>query len=275
MLALALRRRTDYRLFYLAHHFAIFFLVVAVVHAWTHWYYACGGLVLWFYDRLVRIVRRSGPARLLSAAHDRELGVTRLEFAEDSVPAGGRRAGQYCWLALDGEACEWHPFTVSSSPASGTVTFHISEAGEGAFTNRLARAVLGRGENGVRFALDGPYGRAPDPSSRECLVLVAGGIGITPMHSVLEELLLGGVPDGAPLRRVILLWSARSGKMFGMYAETLARKSEQFSLDLRLHLTRDEAPEARWACFARDGESPTEAERRIYRYNEKDEPEVE
>ena len=60
---------------------------MAVIHAWTHWYYACGGLVLWFYDRLVRIVRRSRPARLLSAAHDRELGVTRLEFAEDSVLA--------------------------------------------------------------------------------------------------------------------------------------------------------------------------------------------
>ena len=77
-------------------------------------YYACGGLVLWFYDRLVRIVRRSRPARLLSAAHDRELGVTRLEFAEDSVLAS-RRAGQYCWLALDGETCEWHPFTGRSS----------------------------------------------------------------------------------------------------------------------------------------------------------------
>ena len=59
MVALALRRRANYRLFYLAHHFAIFFLVVAVIHAWTHWYYACGGLVLWFYDRLVRIVKRS------------------------------------------------------------------------------------------------------------------------------------------------------------------------------------------------------------------------
>lgn len=54
--------------------------------------------------------------------------------------------------------------------------------------------------------------------------------------------------------------------MFGMFADTLARKSEQFSLDVRLHLTCGDAPEARWACFARDGESPTEAERNIYRY---------
>ena len=61
----------------------------------------------------------------------------------------------------------------------------------------------------MRFALDGPYGRAPDPSSRERLVLVAGGIGVTPMHAVLEELLIGGVPEGAPLRRVTLVWSAR------------------------------------------------------------------
>ena len=74
--------------------------------------------------------------------------------------------------------------------------------GEGTFTHRLAQSVLE--QDNLRFTLDGPYGRAPDPSSRECLVLVAGGIGITPMHSILEELLLGGVPDGAPLRRVIL-----------------------------------------------------------------------
>ena len=53
--------------------------------------------------------------------------------------------------------------------------------------------------------------------------------------------------------------------MFGMYADTLARKSEQFSLDLRLHLTNDDDIEATWACFAMNGESPTEAERRIYR----------
>ena len=92
--------------------------------------------------------------------------------------------------------------TVSSSPASGTATFHIKDMGEGTFTHRLARSVLE--QDNLRFTLDGPYGRAPDPSSRECLVLVAGGIGITPMHSILEELLLGGVPDGAPLRRVIL-----------------------------------------------------------------------
>ena len=97
-------------------------------------------------------------------------------------------------------------------------------------------------------------------------MLVAGGIGVTPLPSVLEELQLGGVPEGAPLRRVILLWSARSSKTFGMFADTMARKSERFSLDLRLHLTRGDAPEAVWACFARDGEAPTEAERSIYRY---------
>ena len=79
---------------------------------------------------------------------------------------------------------------MSSSPASGTVAFHIKDMGEGTFTHRLAQSVLkSSGEEEVRFTLDGPYGRAPDPSSRECLVLVAGGIGITPMHSILGAIL--------------------------------------------------------------------------------------
>ena len=69
------------------------------------------------------------------------------------------------------------------------------------------------------------------------------------------------------LLNTLQLWSARSSKIFGMYADTLARQSEKFSLDLRLHLTRgfDAPAEASAACFAGHGEAATEAERRIYR----------
>ena len=85
------------------------------------------------------------PTQLFSAAHDRELGVTRLEFGKDSA-LGGSQAGQYCWLAMEGVDCEWHPFTISSAPASPTVTFHIKGMGEGTFTNKLSKGPYSIGE---------------------------------------------------------------------------------------------------------------------------------
>ena len=38
MVGLTLQRRANYELFYYAHQFAIVFLIIAVMHAWSFWY---------------------------------------------------------------------------------------------------------------------------------------------------------------------------------------------------------------------------------------------
>ena len=64
--------------------------------------------------------------------------------------------------------------------------------------------------------IDGPYGSAGDLTASTDLVLVAGGIGITPIHAVFAELLaLASAPEagglmGTPLRRVRLVWASRT-----------------------------------------------------------------
>lgn len=77
-------------------------------------------------------------------------------------------------------------------------------------------------------SVDGPYGRPGHYASRRCVVLVAGGIGVTPMHAIMADLHARACnPDvyGAPgaVTRVHLVWTVREAALIGHFGESLAR----------------------------------------------------
>lgn len=94
--------------------------------------------------------------------------------------------GQFAWITAfnspfkDAE----HPFSFSSAPApDGSVRFTIKELGD--FTRRIKEL-----KPGDKVYVDGPYGafsidRHPDAKE---FVFIAGGVGITPMVSMLHTL---------------------------------------------------------------------------------------
>lgn len=78
---------------------------------------------------------------------------------------------------------------------------------------------------GITARLDGPYGSfSVRLQDYKLLVLVAGGIGVTPMASLLQELLAAGAPPGA---RFHLVWACRGIEPFtGWFPDLLARLQE-------------------------------------------------
>ena len=94
-------------------------------------------------------------------------------------------AGQFAWLVLRSSpfAMREHPFSFSSAPkASGRVEFTIKELGD--FTR-----TIGTVKPGEIAYLDGPYGSfGVAGSAAPELMLIAGGIGIAPMASMLRSL---------------------------------------------------------------------------------------
>jgi predicted ferric reductase len=94
------------------------------------------------------------------------------------------QAGQFfLWRFLDGPGwSEAHPYSLSAAPRRGALRITVKETGDA--TERLARM-----RPGTRVLLEGPYGRlTPERRSRERVLMLASGIGITPLYALLEDL---------------------------------------------------------------------------------------
>lgn len=107
--------------------------------------------------------------------------------------------GQFAFITpLGGTvAREEHPFTISSSPVQReAITFTIKELGD--FTASLERI-----EPGTPVRVDAPYGvfSYRNHAPGEPLGMIAGGIGITPLLSMLRTL-----RETDPERQVTFLW---------------------------------------------------------------------
>jgi predicted ferric reductase len=162
---------------------------------------ACGALSFFLYHKIIlpRIMRNH-PWTVAKVVKESN-SIVSLYFD----PPRGRKlkhhAGQFCYLRLlNGELpAQSHPFTISSGPEDERLSITVKQLGD--FTTRLNTVAAND-----PVCIDGAYGdftytRVP---SHHCLVFIAGGIGITPMLSMLKDL---SIQD--PKRKVILIWGAR------------------------------------------------------------------
>ena len=91
------------------------------------------------------------------------------------------KPGQFAWVRLRRLfAREEHPYTIASSPDDNTLEFTVKYS-PGSFSDKFANLTVGQ-----KVFLDGPHGSFT-PEKRD-LVLVAAGVGITPMMSMLRTL---------------------------------------------------------------------------------------
>lgn len=107
-------------------------------------------------------------------------------------------AGQFAWLRLAGEPwSEDHPFSVSSAEDAEVLEFTFRHAGD--WTSGPLRAL----RPGSPVWLDGPHGGMTLASARGApgLVMVAAGVGLTPIVSILRTCADRG--DGRPMHIVV------------------------------------------------------------------------
>jgi predicted ferric reductase len=130
--------------------------------------------------------------------------VCRLTLTPGSGAPAPHRPGQFVFLRLAGGpvGSQEHPFTLSSAPRSdGRLTLTIKASGD--YTSAIMSAKVGQ-----RATIDGPYGRFSYLDRAEkggTLVFIAGGVGVTPMLSMLRFL-----SETEPERDVTFLWANRT-----------------------------------------------------------------
>ncbi|MBQ2261610.1 MAG: ferredoxin reductase family protein [Loktanella sp.] len=113
-------------------------------------------------------------------------GVHRLELAPEGRGLHRWKPGQFAWLKVERSPYSLieHPFTISTAPEKGpNIAFSIKPLGDHS-------SVLAKTPVGARAYVDGPYGAFSIDrlAEAEGFVMIAGGVGITPILSNLHAL---------------------------------------------------------------------------------------
>jgi predicted ferric reductase len=155
---------------------------VAAVYWWILWAAAAGAVLFWragvpLYRTLLHRLRVVDVVR----ESDQVVSVVMTGRHLDRLPVA---AGQFfVWRFLD--APGWtrgHPYSLSAAPTRDTLRITVKDLGD-------ASCGLGAVRPGTRVALEGPYGRLHDGvRTRRKVLLLAGGIGVTPLRGLLESL---------------------------------------------------------------------------------------
>lgn len=191
---------------------------------------AFGALVATY--RLVRPLRlRSRPWEVVRN-DDAGAGTRTLAVRPRGHTGFDFDAGQFAWLVTGSSpfSRQQHPLSISSSAerAPGEpIEFAVKALGDwsGEVVPRLPR--------GARVWVDGAFGAfTSERKTAHGFVLIAGGIGITPMRSMLLTM-----RDRADQRPVILLYAARDESHL-LFRHELENLRESLDLDIVLVLER-------------------------------------
>jgi predicted ferric reductase len=193
------RRKLSYEAWHAIHFLLYVVIVLALIHQmfeittftasslsraywWLLWTFALGSLLI---GRVVLPIWRNvhhqfRVAAVVPESHDVvSVHVTGKHL--DQLPA---RAGQFMLWRFPGHNRWWqvNPFSLSAAP-NGT-SLRLTAKAVGATSAGLRNLPVG-----TRVFAEGPYGAFTSVQrTRQATVLIAGGVGVTPIRSMLEEL---------------------------------------------------------------------------------------
>jgi len=177
--------------------------------------------------------------------------VTYLELQRKDGKPFKSVPGQYCFICVPKiSRVEWHPFTIvsprscSEKPSFSTsFAFCVRDQGSKTFTGKLFKAATNLKTNShPQVLVDGPFG-FPGVCIREYrrVLLVAGGIGVTPVTALVQDLL-----DKPPSKmHVTMVWVVRKEHHFKWFEpllkQILRSKTQGFRVELNLFLSNSRA----------------------------------
>ncbi|XP_021891881.1 ferric reduction oxidase 8, mitochondrial [Carica papaya] len=241
-------RRKKFEIFYYTHHLYIIFLTFFLLHAGDrHFYWVFPGIFLFGLDKLLRIIQ-SRPGTCVLAARIFPCKAIELILPKDSSLK--YTPSSIIFMKVPSiSKFQWHSFSISSSSVVDSQTMSVLIKCEGRWTSSLYNMIQAKLDADqvkcMPIAIEGPYG----PSSLnflryDSLVLVAGGIGITPFLSILLEIASPKSSNRCILpTRVELIYVVRSSQeiclLNSVSSLLLKQESEKLYLKLKVFVTQE------------------------------------
>jgi predicted ferric reductase len=223
-----LRRRMRYESWYYLHLYTYLAAFLAFLHqitlgadltgtartAWIIGYSAAAAL--FGYGRLVRPLWLAARHRLRVGRIVAEgPGVTSLWLRGRRLERLGAKPGQFLRFRFLDRAGWWqaHPFSLSTAPVGDELRITVKASGD--YTSHLPEVAVG-----TRVLVEGPFGDfTAGRRTHDQVLLIAAGIGITPVRALLEDL-----PPG----RAVVIYRAHghAGAVLGGELDRLAAERQ-------------------------------------------------
>jgi predicted ferric reductase len=196
--ARAARRRLTYETWYYAHLYTYIAIALAFSHqfadgasftaslparaAWSALYLAVGALIAWY--RILTPLRKAARHRFtVMGIREEAPGIVSVYITGRNLEELHAEAGQFFrWRFLTRQLWwQSHPYSLSAVPRGDLMRITVKARGD----HSQAMAAL---RPGTRLIAEGPYGAFTPAPGRRGVLLIAGGVGITPIRAMFAAL---------------------------------------------------------------------------------------
>jgi len=226
--------------------FVAFFLFSAIHHE-NFQHFAIIAFVFFFLDMMARLFwSRTIIPQKTTVFTKKGDGLTQVRFKKRTQWFQPKRysVGQYIFVNFPTiSPAEWHPFSISSDPAEDEIEINVRALGN--WTNQLSQQAATKSEMWIK--VDGPFGNLNLNYHRYShLLLVAGGIGITPILGLLKDLYCSNQIKPSRITNVTVVWSVPTANECAWFSTEMTNfvnnaAKTPYKLDLRVHVTRPAA----------------------------------
>lgn len=157
------------------------------------------GIGFYIYHRFIRVFLLGRKKYIIGEIISEAENVFTLKMLPEKGSVFSYKPGQFGYMRILGDNIkpEEHPFSFSSQPGEKNyISVTVKTLGD--YTASIRNAKLG-----YNVLIDGPYGAFShlDYEGEEGIVLISGGVGITPALSILRYIYLNDID-----KRVTLIW---------------------------------------------------------------------
>ncbi|CAA6660249.1 unnamed protein product [Spirodela intermedia] len=221
-------RKRYFELFFYTHQLYFVFVIFLAMHV--------GDFI--FIDRFLRFCQSRATVNLISASC-LPVGLWSLKY--NALSFIFLQVRELSWL-------QWHPFSVSSSPLDGKTHLAVLVKVLGGWTEKL-RGSSSFKVSRITASVEGPYGHeVAYHLMYENLILVAGGIGISPFLAVLSDI-LHRVEQKRPClpKNILIIWAVKSSRELSLLSVVDSQNicpsfSSKLNLDIQAYVTQESQP---------------------------------